>query len=208
MRKSAGGASASRRIDLGETPAADPPTLERERLRRVDPDHQELGVAEDRLELAVEVPPPGAERRQQALPDAVERHVMVTRHRDDRRDPGELVGERPRRAELMRLGAQRQVARDHHQIRPAHRCELQHPRRNRRQVLGSEMDVGNVQDVAQRRLQQRTLAYGALAAGTEGKSKSFQWRKRKGSVHYGGVAIGAGAQLASARRASISSSCP
>ena len=61
-----------------------------------DVDDQELVVAKDRLELAVEMPPPGAERRQQALPDAVERHIMVTRHRDDRRDPGELVGERPR----------------------------------------------------------------------------------------------------------------
>ena len=168
-------------IDLGEPPAADPAALQGERLRRVDAGDQELVVTEDRLELAVEVPPPGAERREQPLPDPVERHVVVARHGDDRGDPRQLVHESPRLAELPRLGAQRQIAREDHQIRPPHGGELQHPRRNLRQVLRPEMDVGDVENVAQWKLQPRTLAYGAIAAGIDGKKQKLLVKeKRKG----------------------------
>ncbi len=146
-------------IDLGEPPAADSAAFESERLRRIDAGDQELVVTEHRFELAVEVPPPGAERREQPFPDPIERHVVVARHGDDRRDPRQLVHEGARLAELPRLGADRQIARNDHQVRPPHSGELEHPRRNLRQVLRSEMDVGNMKNVAQWKLQPRTLAY-------------------------------------------------
>ncbi len=155
-------------VDLRQAPAADAAALERERLRRVHPHDQQLRVAKDRLELASEMPPPGAERREQPLPDAVERYVVVARYRQHRSDPGQLVGERPRLAELNRLRPQREIARDHHQIRPAHGGELQHTRRNRRQMLGPEVNVGDVQNVAQEKASKQTLAYRAKSAVEHG----------------------------------------
>jgi hypothetical protein len=51
---------------------------------------------------------------QKALPDPVERHVVVARHHE--RPDRNLVHEMSRFLELARLGALGQITRDHHQV--------------------------------------------------------------------------------------------
>ncbi len=60
------------------------------------------------VELGIDEATPIAERREKPLPDAVERHVVIARRRDDGH-VGEPVEKLPRRAVLPHLRALRQV---------------------------------------------------------------------------------------------------
>ena len=85
-------------MDLGHLLLVDAATLEGQRARRVDADNGDLVIDERGREVAPEVALELAERAQEALPDAVERHVVVAGHDDHRRvDAGE---EFARQAEL------------------------------------------------------------------------------------------------------------
>jgi hypothetical protein len=79
----------------------------------VDADHQHVVVAIDRLELLAEVLLVAAEGIENALPDAVERHVVVAGHRESRHLHGDhAVDECAGLAELLRLGPLGQVSGD------------------------------------------------------------------------------------------------
>src|SRR6185369_17567973 len=86
----------------------DAAALERQRARGVDAEHRDLAVDVRRLEVALHDPLVLAERTEEALPDAVERNVVVAGDDDARRrDAREKV------ARLLELGlprALRQVA--------------------------------------------------------------------------------------------------
>lgn len=148
-------------IDFVETPTSHPAPLERQGLGGVHTDDQKLAVPVDRLELAVEVAPPGPVGRKKPLPDPVERDVVIARNGDDRRDLRKLRDEPPRLGELPRLRAQGEVAGDHDEIGPAPRGEAEHALRNAGKVLRPEVDVRDVQDLAQSEASAATLAYGS-----------------------------------------------
>ena len=76
------------------------PFLKRQRARGVDADDRDLGIDERRLELGLTMRRYLPSGLQEALPDPVQRHVVIARHDDARRrQPGE---ERTRGLELAR----------------------------------------------------------------------------------------------------------
>jgi len=101
-------------MDRRQLLLVDPSVLKRQRARRVDADDGDLGVDERRLEVGVDQAAVLAERAEEALPDSIERHVVVAGDDDLRfRQAVEIaLG----RLELARLRALRQVARDDDEV--------------------------------------------------------------------------------------------
>ena len=83
-------------------------------MRGVDAHQQQLVVLPHRLELGREVAAIGAVGVEEALPEAIERHVVVARHHQRRRR--QAVDPAPRLPELIGLGALREVAGEHHHV--------------------------------------------------------------------------------------------
>ena len=134
-------------LHLQQAAQGDAAVLDRPAKGGVDPHHQHLAVAPDRLELRAEVLPVGAEGIEEPLPDAVEGDVVIARHHQaGHRD---AVDEGAGLAELLGRGPLRQVAGDDDEIRPVAVDQLQHPLGDPGQVRRSEVDVGDVQDRAQ-----------------------------------------------------------
>jgi len=125
----------------------DAPVLERQRARGVDADDGDLVVDEGRLEVGRDHPPVLAERAQEPLPDAIERHVVVARN-DDRRcpDAGEEIA---RLLELRLLRALRQVARDDDDIGPD-RFDTREQRLDQSGIDAAEVQVGEMDDRSHR----------------------------------------------------------
>ena len=110
----AGSACSCRRSDAICSSLMRPP-LKVERARGVDAEHRDLVVDERGLEVGVDVALVVAERAEEALPDVVERHVVVAGHHQLRhRQP---VEEGARLLELRGAGALREVARDGDELR-------------------------------------------------------------------------------------------
>jgi hypothetical protein len=121
----------------------DAAVLERERARGVDADDRDLAVDEGRLEVAVDDSTVLAQRAEEALPDAVERHVVVARdHQAGRREPGEEVA---RFLELRLLRALGQVARDDDEV-GADAVDVGDQRLDQRRIGAAEVEVGEVDE--------------------------------------------------------------
>src|SRR5436190_17206837 len=121
----------------------DAPVLERERARGVDADDRDLVVDERRLEVGLDDATVLAERAEKALPDAVQRHVVIARNDDLRArqaiEKGACV------LELALAGALREVARDDDDIG----LRVAHGREQRLDQLGvdaAEVKVGEVNE--------------------------------------------------------------
>jgi hypothetical protein len=110
---------------LGKTLRGEATVLERTSVSGVDPDHQDLIVLENRLELGSEVLGVGAERPTESLPEPVQGDIVVSRNHQ--RGHGEAVDECPGFLKLVGFGPLRQVPRDHHEIGLSLIDELQHP---------------------------------------------------------------------------------
>jgi hypothetical protein len=93
------------------------------------------------------MPPPGAEWRERALPESIERHVVVAGHRHGR--AGKRLDEPFRGGELMGFRALGEIARDDDVVGFAIAHERQHRRRAIVEVLGAEVDVGDVEESSQ-----------------------------------------------------------
>ena len=113
--------------------------------RGVDPDDQQVRRRVNRLEVGAEHLGEARVRAGQARPEIEQGDVVVAGHRQDRRP--QSVDEGLRRAELGGSRALRDVAREHHQVRPLLRCEGDQGLDHRR-LLGAEVGVGDVKQDA------------------------------------------------------------
>ena len=148
MRYAVGGAAANSSLHPAALRARDPSSDERAVEGGVDADDAHLVVDHMGLEHGRKMPAPGAERREGPLPEPIERHVVVARHREGRARDGldEALGRR----ELLRLRALREIARDDDVVRLAITDQRQHRGRPVVEVLGTEVDVGDVEEGSQR----------------------------------------------------------
>ena len=115
-------------------------------MRRVDADNEELFVPVDRLEIVGEVSTVGPEGTAEALPDPVERDVVISWN--DERGCFEARDETSRLTKLLGLGSLRQVPRHDHQVGLALGCEPQHACCELRQMGRAEVDVRDMENLA------------------------------------------------------------
>jgi hypothetical protein len=127
-----------------ETAELDPAVLDGPAEGGVDPHDQHLAVPVDRLELRAEVLLVGAEGVENALPDAVERDVVVAG--DHQRRHRNAIDEGAGLAELLRAGALGQVAGEDDHVGAVAVDEVQDPLSHPWQVGGAEVDVGDMED--------------------------------------------------------------
>lgn len=127
-----------------ELATQDPPAGEREVEGRVETDHQQLVVRQIGRELAGEVAPVGAKRRQGALPKTVQGNIVVAGNHDHRHP--DLVDESAGGAKLDRFCPLRQIAGQDHEIGPPSGNQIEDAGRTIRQMRGTEVDVGDVKN--------------------------------------------------------------
>ena len=151
-------------VDLRLVDAA---ALEDERSRGAHPHDRELVVDELRLQLRREVALVAPQRGREAHEDVVQRDIMVSRH--DYLRLRQRFQPFARGVELPRLGALREVAGNHDEVR----IERFDPRAQRREepfVDRAEVQVGELDDGPQA-ASRRSLAAGTITASARGRMR-------------------------------------